>query len=67
MIDLSAFTLMKGYDETVFKTGFTFNPRNVTLSIDVNRDGSDDLTIRFAMYSQFDFNNPFRDIVLNRL
>lgn len=67
VIDLSAFTLMKGYDEGLFKSGIAFDARHLTLSIDVNRDGTNDLTIRFAMDSQFDFNTPFRDIAFNPL
>lgn len=67
VIDLSAFTLMKGYDETVFRNGITFNPRNQRIEVDANGDGAVDLTVRFAMDSSFDWNNPFGSLAINKL
>lgn len=64
VIDLSAFTLMKGYDETVFRNGLNFNARYNYLTLDANGDGFTDLTIILGANSTF---NLATDIRINRL
>lgn len=61
-IDLSAFTLISGYDAG--RCLVAFDMRSATLKVDVNGDGFDDVIVAFKGSTTFDVG---RDIVWNKL
>ena len=63
-IDLSALSLIVGYQEGTLKRGIQFNASSRTLAIDINGDGYTDLSIQFAGSSRFDLS---KDILYGNL
>lgn len=61
-IDLSAFTLIEGYNPN--NRRIAFDSRTSTLTVDVNGDGFDDVIVAFRGSSTFDVK---KDIVWNKL
>lgn len=65
-IDLSAFSLMQGYDAALVRRGIAFDSLSQRLTVDANGDGYTDITIDFRDTSSRSFNIT-TDIVLNNL